>query len=397
MYCNPKPKKERRPSRCPKNKKGVFSLKKLIAVFCVLALLCAVSLTGCGYKSELDETDLRADYDEAEDLEGTELTVFNWGEYISDGEDGTMDVNKEFENLTGIKVKYLTFESNETMYSQLKSGGTNYDIVIPSDYMIERLIREDMLQKLDMSKITNYDLIDEKYKNMFFDEKNEYSVPYNVGMVGIIYNQAMTGKDIEHSWNVLWDKKYKDMALNFNNPRDAFMTAQMIKGQDVNTLNKADWDAAADLLKQGKSNLQSYVMDEIFGKMETGEAAVAPYYAGDYLTMKENNDDLEFFYPEEGTNIFIDSICIPKNAKNVKAAHLYINFLLEPDVATANAEYIGYASPNTAVIENEDYAYYQNEILYPDEADMPKVQYYHDIDSDIRTYYEKLWNEIKLY
>lgn len=372
-------------------------MKKLIAVFCVLALLCAVSLTGCGYKSELDETNLRADYDEAEDLEGTELTVFNWGEYISDGEDGAMDVNKEFENLTGIKVKYLTFESNETMYSQLKSGGTNYDIVIPSDYMIERLIKEGLLQKLDMSRITNYDLIDEKYKNTFFDEKNEYSVPYNVGMVGIIYNQAMTGKDIEHSWNVLWDKKYKDMALNFNNPRDAFMTAQMIKGQDVNTLNKADWDAAADLLKQGKSNLQSYVMDEIFGKMETGEAAVAPYYAGDYLVMKENNPDLDFFYPEEGTNIFVDSVCIPKNAKNVKAAHLYINFLLEPDVATANAEYIGYASPNTAVIENEDYCYYQNKILYPDEADMPKVQYYHDIDSDIRTYYEKLWNEIKLY
>ena len=263
--------------------------------------------------------------------------------------------------------------------------------------MIERLKNEDMLEKIDTSKLSNYDLIAESYENLFFDENNEYSVPYNVGLVGIIYNEKLTGSDIEHSWNVLWDEKYKDMALNFNNPRDAFMTAQMILGQDLNTLNKADWDAAADLLKKGKANLQSYVMDEIYAKMETGEAAVAPYYAGDYLTMLESNEDLRFFYPEEGTNIFVDSICIPKNAKNYNAALMYINFLLEPDISTANAEYIGYASPNTAVINNEDYCYYQNEILYPDEADIPKVQYYHDIDSEIRTYYETLWSEVKLY
>ena len=371
-------------------------MKKKIAVFCVLSLLCVTVLSACGYRSALNKKNLKADYSAAEDLKGTELTVFNWGEYIADGEDGIMDVNKEFENLTGIKVKYVTFESNETMYSQLKSGGTNYDIVIPSDYMIERLIKEDLLQKIDNSKITNYKLIDEKYQNMFFDPKNEYSVPYNVGMVGIIYNKTMV-KNMEHSWKVLWDKQYKDLALNFNNPRDAFMTAQMLLGKDLNSEKKSDWDEAAELLKKGKANLQSYVMDEIYEKMETGEAAVAPYYAGDYLVMKESNEDLDFFYPQEGTNIFVDSICIPKSAKNVKAAHMYINFLLEPEVATANAEYIGYASPNTSVIQNKDYCYYQNKILYPDESDMPKVQYYHDIDSDIRTYYEKLWNEIKLY
>ena len=366
-------------------------MKKWIAIVCVFALLCSALLTGCGYRYA--DLSLRAKY--SKEFEGTELTVYNWGEYIADGQDGMIDVNKEFERLTGIKVNYLTFETNETMYSQVKSGGTNYDIIVPSDYMIERLIKEGLLQKLDFSKITNYDLIDEAYKNMFFDEKNEYSVPYNVGMVGIIYNTALVGKDIEHSWKVLWDKKYKDMALNFNNPRDAFMTAQMILGQDLNTLNKADWDAAAALLKEGKDNLQSYVMDEIFGKMETGEASVAPYYAGDYLVMKENNEDLAFFYPEEGTNIFIDSVCIPKSAKNTQAALLYINFLLEPEISKANAEYIGYASPNTAVIENEDYCYYQNKILYPDESDMPKVQYYHDIDGDIRSYYEELWLDVK--
>ena len=368
-------------------------MKKTIALIITLVITLSAALTGCGYKYK--ELNLRAKFDQS--LKGTTLTVYNWGEYISNGEDDSMDTNKEFERLTGIKVKYLTYVSNETMYSQIKSAGVSYDVIIPSDYMIERLINEDMLQKIDTSKISNYDLIDGKYKGLFFDENEEYSVPYNVGMVGIIYNEELTGGDIEHSWKVLWDEKYKDMALNFDNSRDAFMTAQMILGQDLNTTNKADWDAAAELLKTGKSNLQDYVMDEVFSKMETGEASVAPYYAGDCLTMMDVNKDLKFFYPEEGTNIFVDSICIPKNAKNVEAALMYINFLLEPDVATANAEYLGYASPNTAVVNNKDYCYYQNKILYPDESDMPKVQYYHDIKSDIRTYYETLWSEVKLY
>lgn len=368
-------------------------MKKIYALLLILTVSLSVLLTGCGYQYK--ELNLRADYDKS--LQDTTLTVYNWGEYISDGSDGTIDVNKEFEKLTGIKVKYLTFESNETMYSQIKSGGISYDIIIPSDYMIERLKNENMLSKIDTSKLSNYDLIEDKYKNLFFDPNNEYSVPYNVGLVGIIYNEKLTGKDIKHSWDVLWDEKYKDMALNFSNPRDAFMTAQMLLGQDLNTSNKSDWDAAAELLKKGKSNLQSYVMDEIFGKMETGEASVAPYYAGDYLTMLDTNPDLRFFYPEEGTNIFVDSICIPKNAKNYDAAMMYINFLLEPDISTANAEYLGYASPNTAVINNKDYCYYQNEILYPEESTLPPVQYYHDIDSEIRTYYETLWTKVKAY
>ncbi len=368
-------------------------MKKIICLLTVLFLLLTCTLTGCGYRYA--DLDLRGKYDQS--LAGTELTVYNWGEYISDGEDGAIDVNKEFEHLTGIKVNYLTFESNETMYSQIKTGGVSYDIIIPSDYMIERLIKEDLLQTVDLSKISNYDLIEQKYKGLYFDPQDEYSVPYNVGMVGVIYNKTLVNGEIEHSWQALWDAKYENMILNFNNPRDAFMTAQMRLGQDLNTLNTADWDAAADLLKKQKSILQSYVMDEIFGKMETGEAAVAPYYAGDYLIMLENNPDLGFFYPKEGTNIFVDSACIPKNAKHVEAALLYINFLLEPDIAKANAEYIGYASPNTAVIENQDYLYYQNEILYPAEADMPKVQYYHDIDESVRSYYETLWSEVKLY
>lgn len=367
-------------------------MKKAIAS--VLCLLLVVTLCGCEYQYHYFDLDLRGSYDKS--LEGTSLTVYNWGEYISDGSDDAIDVNAEFERLTGIKVNYLMFESNETMYSQIKSGGINYDIIIPSDYMIERLIKENELLKIDTGKLHNYSLIDPMYKNIYFDPDNQYSVPYSVGMVGIIYNTKLVGNDIEHSWNVLWDSKYKDMALNFNNPRDGFMTAQMLLGQDLNSTNKSDWDKAADLLKKGKDNLQSYVMDEIYGKMETGEAAVAPYYAGDYLTMYDNNEDLAFFYPKEGTNIFVDSVCIPKSCKNYEAALKYIDFLLEPEIAVANAEYIGYASPNTAVVNNPDYYYYKNEILYPDKKAMPKVQYYHDIKDEIRIYYEMLWCDIKL-
>lgn len=366
-------------------------MKRIIAIIISVCLF-GFCFTGCGY--EYKELDLKGEY--TRDLAGTTLTVYNWGEYISDGADDTIDVNREFEKLTGIKVNYLTFESNETMYSQVKNGGVNYDIVIPSDYMIERMLKEDMIAEIDTSSLSNYHLIDKQYKDVYFDPENKYSVPFNVGMVGIIYNSEHI-KNIEYSWNVLWDSKYKDMVLNFNNPRDAFMTAQMKLGIDLNSDVEEDWKKAAELLKQGKNNLQAYVMDEVYGKMETGEAYIAPYYAGDYLTMVETNPDLSFFYPKEGTNIFIDSACILKNAKNKAAAMLYLNFLLEPDIATANAEYIGYASPNTAVINNPDYYYFGNEILYPKEDDMPEVQYYHDISTKTRNIYENLWIDVKLY
>ncbi|MBE6727137.1 MAG: ABC transporter substrate-binding protein [Ruminococcaceae bacterium] len=368
-------------------------MKKLLVLVLSIIIL-TMPLSGCEGGYEYFELELLGEY--TKELAGTQLNVYNWGEYISDGNYDLMNVNKEFEKLTGIKVNYTTFESNETMYSQLKSGGVSYDIVIPSDYMIERLIKEKMLKKIDTGALSNYKLIDDSYKGLYFDKTEEYSVPFNVGMVGIIYNTKHI-KDIEHSWNVLWDSKYKNMSLNFNNPRDAFMTAQMLLGQDLNSTNKSDWDKAAKLLKKQKANLQSYVMDEVYGKMETGEASVAPYYAGDFLTMYETNEDLAFFYPEEGTNIFVDSICIPDSSQNYEAALIYINFLLEPQVALHNAEYIGYASPNTAVINNEEYYYYGNEILYPKQEDMPTVQYYHDIDEEIRKYYEELWLDIKLY
>lgn len=368
-------------------------MKRILNLVLILLLITSTfTFTGCGY--QYFDLELQGDY--SNDLAGTVLNVYNWGEYISDGSDSSIDVNKEFERVTGIKVNYSTFESNETMYSQLRTAGVSYDLIIPSDYMIDRMISEDMLLKIDTSKLSNYSNISERYKNQYYDPNNEYSVAFNVGMVGVIYNKKMVG-DVEKSWSVFWDEKYKNQTLMFSNPRDAFMVAQFLDGTSVNSKNIADWDSAAELLKQQKKYLQSYVMDEVYGKMETGEAAIAPYYAGDYLTMYDVNEDLAFFYPKEGTNIFIDAVCIPSCCQNYEAAMLYINFLLEPEIALANAEYIGYASPNTAVINNPDYCYFGNEILYPNEENMPKTEYYHNLDEDIRYYYENLWIDVKLY
>ncbi len=374
--------------------------KRLISLFALLIAVCCV-FTACGAPDVKSDTDGNSISGIAASLEskyttslaGTTLNVFNWGEYISDGSDDSMDVIAEFEELTGIQVNYDNFESNETMYSKLQSGAVSYDIIIPSDYMIERMISEDLLQKLDFSKIPNYKFIDEKYKNLYFDENNEYSVPYNVGMVGLIYNTTIVTEEVD-SWEIMWDEKYADQILTFNNSRDAFAIAQFMLGQDLNSTNKEDWDKAADLLKEQTPLLQARVMDEVFNKMEGGNAAIAPYYAGDFLTMYDANEDLAFVYPKEGTNIFVDSICVPKNAQNYDAAMLFINFLLEPEVGLANAEYICYASPNTAVVNHEDYSLKGNEILYPDDEAVANTQYFHDIDPEIRSYYEKLWEEI---
>lgn len=363
-----------------------ISLTTVCALLCVSIVLYSLAPTG-KYKDFKDK--LESTY--STELAGTTLNVFNWGEYISDGSDDTLNVIEAFEDLTGINVNYDNFDSNETMYSKLKSGAVSYDIVIPSDYMIERIKSEGMLQKLDFSKIPNYKYIDEEYKNLYFDEENEYSVPFNVGMTGLIYNSKTVTEPVD-SWSVMWDEKYSGQVLTFNNSRDAFSIAQFMLGQNVNTTDKKDWNEAAELLKKQNKVLQARVMDEVFTKMPGNNASIAPYYAGDFLTMYESNEDLRFVYPKEGVNIFVDSICVPENAKNYDAAMMFINFLLEPEVALANAEYIRYASPHTAVINNDNYSLKGNEILYP--TNKPKTQYFHNIDSKTRDYYEKLWEEV---
>lgn len=337
----------------------------------------------------------------------TVLNVYNWGEYISDGSEDSYDTNAAFEEWylaeygKEVKVNYTTYASNEDMYAKLKSGAVKYDIVIPSDYMIELMIEEDMLEEIDFSNIPNYQYIDENYRNLFYDPDNKYSVPYTYGMVGIIYNTTMV-EGTPDSWSLMWDENYKGKILNFNNPRDAFGTAMYKLGIDVNTSDTADWDAAFEALKAQKPLVQSYVMDEIFNKMKGASAAIAPYYAGDFLTMYDDNNDLAFYYPKEGTNVFIDAICIPKGTQHKDIAEAYINFMLSEDAAIANAEYIGYASPNTLVRDSAEYAEYMNEIhpdaydiLYPENVEF-LTSYFKNQSSETRSYMNNLWEDLKI-
>ena len=326
------------------------------------------------------------------DLAGTTLNVFNWGEYIADGVDESLNVIEVFEELTGIDVNYDNFDSNETMYSKLKSGAVSYDIVIPSDYMVQRMKDEGMLAKIDLEKIPNFKYIDKRYTGLYFDKNDEYSVAYTVGMTGLIYNSKMVKEPVD-SWKIMWDKKYSGEILTFNNSRDAFSIAQFVLGQSVNSTDKSDWRAAAEKLKEQNPLLQARVMDEIFTKMSGSNAALAPYYAGDFYTMYADNKDLRFCYPKEGVNIFVDSICVPKCNKNYEAAMMFINFLCEPEIALQNAERICYTSPHTAVVNDDRYTFKGDEILYPKKY--PKTQFYENIDKDTRTYYEKLWEEVK--
>lgn len=370
-------------------------MKKYISLLIATALCasCAAVFTSCGKDDDFADIEYVAEY--SKEFEGTTIDVFNWGEYISDGSEGSLDVNLAFEELTGIKVNYTTFESNEDMYVKLKSGSVSYDIIIPSDYMIDRLISENMVQEIDLSKIPNYKYITDDYKGLAYDPEDKYSVAYTGGMVGLIYNTKMVS-EAPTSWNVMWDEQYKDDILMFNNSRDAFAIAQFVLGQDINTTNTADWDAAANLLKEQKPLVQKYVMDEVFNKMEGSNAAIAPYYAGDFLTMQEVNPDLAFVYPQEGTNLFVDAMCIPSSAQHYEAALMYINFMLEPEIALANAEYICYSSPHSAVLKDEDYSLKDNEFLYPSAEVKANTQVFTDIDSETRSYYESLWEELKL-
>lgn len=370
-------------------------MKKIISVVLVLALCAGLfALSGCGGTQtvELDTSKLVGNYDVPE-LRGMEINVYNWGEYISDGSEDTLNVIQVFEDLTGIQVNYTMYDSNEDMYAKMKSGGASYDVVFPSDYMIARMIEEGMLQTIDFANVPNYSYISEDFKDLYFDPDNAYSVPYTGGMVGLIYNTTMV-EGTPDSWEIMWDEAYSGQILMFNNPRDAFGIAQFLLGQSVNTTDAAQWQAAADKLIEQKPVVQSYVMDEVFDKMESGEAAIAAYYGGDYLTMADINPDLAFVYPKEGTNIFVDSMCIPANANNKAAAELFINFMCEPEIALANAEYLCYLCPHTAVLEDERYTLRGNEVLYPQQE--VKTEYFYNLDRDTQDLLSRLWEQVKL-
>jgi spermidine/putrescine transport system substrate-binding protein len=391
--------------------------KTLILLFALaLALSLPLSLASCD-----------------DGVETRTLNVYNWGQYISDGSEDSFDTNKEFEAYWNahlaerygykIEVNYSTYASNEDMYNKISSGSASYDVIIPSDYMIEQMISQDMLLPLDFSKIPNYAYIAEEFKTTYntYDPTGAYSVPYTYGTVGIIYNTDYVDEEDIGSWDILWNEKYSGKILQFNNLRDAMATALYRLGYSVNTTDHAKWEAAAKLLIEQKPLVQAYVMDEIFNKMISSSSWIAPYYAGDFLTCYDSNDSLAFFTPKEGTNFFVDAMCIPSCAKNIDAAHAYIDFMLTEEAAVANAMYIGYSSPHTLVQTSEEYIEYMEDwhedamsILYSEdmvmstyedlgaiETDALKVSTYRAItntkeNGNLLDYTNTLWSSIKV-
>ena len=321
------------------------------------------------------------------------INVYNWGQYIADGSDGYIDVIAEFEKAyPNIKVNYMTFDSNESMYTKLVAGGSTFDIIIPSDYMVEKLISEDRLLPLNFDNIPNFEYVDEQFRDPLYDPGSIYSVPYTWGSVGIIYNSAYVAEEdvAEQSWNLLWNEKYAGKILMFDNPRDAFAIAELSLGYSLNTENPAELDAAAEKLRAQKPVVQAYVMDQVFQKMQREEAWIAPYYAGDFFTMQEENENLEFYHPKEGFNIFVDAVCIPKGAEHKTEAEIFINFLLEPEICAGNLEYIGYSSPEFMDSEVVD-----DPITYPDAETRAKGESFKALSIEATQYMNALWLTVK--
>ena len=327
------------------------------------------------------------------------LNVYNWGQYIADGEDDSLDIIAAFEEkYPNIKVNYSTYESNEVMYSKLKTGGIAVDVIIPSDYMIARMISEGMLEKLNFDNIPNYQYIDEGYRNLAYDPKNEYSVPYTWGTTGIIYNTKYVDEADVTGWELLWNEKYAGKILMFDNSRDAFGVAQYLLGYDVNTTDKAELQACADKLRELREThvVQQWVMDQVFASMENEEAWIAPYYAGDYLTMVEENEDLAFFLPvEQGFNLFVDAMCIPTCCKEKEAAETFINFLCEPEICGKNMEYLGYSAPETAAKEFMDPELVSDPVAYPGEEALKHGTAFAFLPEEITRYVEELFMGVR--
>lgn len=323
------------------------------------------------------------------------INVYNWGQYISDGTDGYVDVNKAFTEATGIEVNYMTFESNETMYTKLKTGGSTYDVIIPSDYMVARLAAEGMLLELDYSNIPNYALIDDAYKNTTFDPENKYTVPYTWGTVGVIYNKKYVDEADIGSWDLLWNSKYSGKILMFNNPRDAFAISELLLGMSINTEDEDELRSAAYKLIEQKPLVQAYVMDQIFSTMEHEEAWIAPYYAGDYLTMVQENENLGFYFPEEGFNLYIDAMCIPSCCQHKAEAEAYINFMCNPEIAGENLEYLGYSTPISSAKNFMDPDVAENEIAYPSQEVLSKGTAFCYLPAETNQLMDSLWLEVK--
>lgn len=346
-------------------------MKKLISL--CLAFAMVLCLCACGGKSASKGS----------------VNVANWGDYIDE------ETVSAFEKETGIKVNYSTYSDNESLYSTLKSGSTSYDVICPSDYMVARLIQEDMLAPLDEEQIPNLKNVDAEFRSgMDYDPEGTYSVPYLLGVVGLIYNTKMLDKAPD-SWEILWDKNLAGNILMFDNSRDAMGIALKLLGYSYNTTNPDEIHAAVDKLIEQKPLVQAYVMDQIFDKLEAGEAAVGPYYAGDAVVMMRENPDLACVYPKEGSNYYVDAWCIPKSAGNKENAEAFINYMCEIDSMAANADYNTYAPPSAAArAEMEDELQDSELVFAPDEV-REKAEVYTNLPQETLDLYDSEWLRLK--
>ena len=351
-------------------------MKKLVSLLLCIVISLSFAVTG-----------------HAEDEEVT-LNVYNWGEYIDQNIIGLFE-----EKYPHIKVNYTTYDSNEAMYSKIVSGAASYDIVIPSEYMVSKLINEDMLAELDYSNIPNYKYIGEAYKNQSHDPENKYSVPYFWGTVVVIYNSEFVDEaDVaDESLDLLWNEKYAGKILMFDNPRDSFCLALLKAGYSMNSENSEEWEEAASLLSEQKNIVQAYVMDAIFDKMEAGEAWIAPYYAGDALIIQENNPKIKFYIPKEGTNMFIDAMCVLKTSEHKKEAEMFINFMCEPEIAAMNSESVGYATANTQALDILDPEITGNPLIYPDyDFLIGNTDVFRNLSQKTQMLQSSLWTSLKI-
>lgn len=315
------------------------------------------------------------------------LNVYNWGDYIDES------ILDTFEEETGIKVNYEMYATNEEMYTKIKNGGTHYDIAIPSDYMIEKMIKEDLLEPLDMSKIPNIANIDEQFLDLEFDPGNAYSVPYFWGTVGIIYNTDVIDEDID-SWDALWNPDYAGLFTMVDSQRDTIMVALKKLGYSMNTQSVAELEEARDLLIEQKPLVLAYAGDNVKDMLISGEAAMAVVWSGEASTVIQEYDNFKYVLPKEGSNKWFDNIVIPKGAENIDAAHQFIDFLCRADIGYLNADYVGYATCNTGTMQLLDPELMGTTYAYPDKALLENFEVFLD-PGDFISEYDRVWTEIK--
>ncbi|MCK8061188.1 MULTISPECIES: PotD/PotF family extracellular solute-binding protein [unclassified Fusibacter] len=342
-------------------------MKRILSVLLVVVMMFA--LTACGSDKKV-------------------LYVYNWGEYMDES------LREQFTEETGIQVIYEEYATNEDMYVKLKNGGTQYDIAIPSDYMIEKLISEDMLEKVDTSLIDNYGQIGDAYRNLAYDPGNEYSVPYFWGTVGILYNETLVDDPVD-SWNILFDEKYKGQILMLDSQRDSLMIALKLLGYSMNTRNENELEEAKQLLMDQKDLVLAYVVDNGKDIMVADGAAFMATWNGEAIALQDENENLNFALPKEGTNVWYDAMVIPKGAQNYDEAIAFINFMLDPENAALNTDWVGYSTPNTGAFDLLDEEVQNNEIAYPNIDNLKNSEIFND-PGDFIEVYNRVWTEIKL-